>query len=260
MDHSNHNDYVLSSVKNALRILNSFSLDEPEKKVTDLAKSLGLGKSTVSRLLSTLASEGFVTKDHETQKYRLGLSILNLNTIVTSNLEVERESLPVLQKLVDDIQETCHIAVLDGTDVIYIKKVECKHPIQILTHIGRRNPAYCTSSGRVLLAYQDEQVVRRILGGELKAYTTKTNTDPETILNLIKKAREQGYTVSVEELREGVTSISAPIRDYTNQVVNTLTVIGPTHRMNPANLKGYIHKIISAANEISVRLGYRKRH
>jgi DNA-binding IclR family transcriptional regulator len=259
MDNRENNDYLLSSVKNALRILNSFSLNEPEKKVTDLAKTLGLGKSTISRLLATLASEGFVTKDQETQKYRLGLSILNLNTIVTANLEVGRESLTILQKLVDDIQETSHIAVLDGTDVIYINKVECKHPVQILTHIGRKNPAYCTSSGRMLLAYQDEQTIQRALEGELKAYTSKTITNPELIRSIIKKAKEQGYAACFEELREGVTSISAPIRDYTGQVVNTVTVIGPVHRLKSSNLNKYVPKIIGAAKEISSRLGYRKR-
>ncbi|HZG70865.1 MAG TPA: helix-turn-helix domain-containing protein, partial [Chondromyces sp.] len=84
MSTNNNPDYLLSSVKNALRLLRSFSMEEPEKKVTELASSLGLGKSTVSRLLATLASEGFVIKDPATQKYRLGLSILHLNTIVTS--------------------------------------------------------------------------------------------------------------------------------------------------------------------------------
>lgn len=260
MDNLVNNDYLLSSVKNSLRILKSFSMDEPEKKVTDLAKTLGLGKSTVSRLLTTLASEGFVTKDQQSQKYRLGLSILNLNTIVSSNLEIGRESQPVLQKLVDETQETCHIAVLDGTDVIYINKIEGKHPVQILTHIGRRNPAYCTSSGRILLAYEDEQTLQRALEGELKAYTDKTITDPESIRSEIKKAKGQGYSISIEQLRVGVVSISAPIRDYTDHVVNTVTIVGPAQRLNPSNLNIYIHKVIHAANEISARLGYRKRH
>jgi IclR family KDG regulon transcriptional repressor len=257
---NNTNDYLLSSVKNSLRLLNSFSLDEPEKKVTDLAKTLGLGKSTVSRLLATLASEGFVIKDQETQKYRLGLSILNLNTIVSSNLEIGRESLPILHKLVEETQETCHIAVIDGTDVIYINKVEGKHPVQILTHIGRRNPAYCTSSGRILLAYQDEQVLERALDGELEAYTEKTDTNPESIRSQIKKAKEQGYSVSIEQLRVGVISISAPVRDYTDHVTNTVTLVGPTQRLNASNMKTHINKVISAANEVSARLGYRKRH
>src|SRR4051794_31722147 len=103
MSTEKNNDYLLSSVKNALRLLNSFTIDEPEKKVTELATTLKLGKSTISRLLATLVSEGFVIKNPENGKYRLGLSILNLNTIVTSNLEITRESLPTQQSLVQDL-------------------------------------------------------------------------------------------------------------------------------------------------------------
>jgi len=89
-------DHHLSSVKNALRILKSFTMDEPEKKISDLSASLGLNKSTVSRTMSTLASEGFVFKDPESKKYRLGLSILSLSGIVNSHMDVYRESQPVL--------------------------------------------------------------------------------------------------------------------------------------------------------------------
>src|SRR3954449_5134672 len=124
-DHTGNN--YLSSVKNALRILNSFTMDEPEKKVSDISSSLGLNKSTVSRTMTTLASEGFVFKDPETKKYRLGLSILSLSGIVNNNMDIYRESQPVLNRLVENIGETAHISVLDNLDVIYLQKVDCNH-------------------------------------------------------------------------------------------------------------------------------------
>jgi IclR family transcriptional regulator, KDG regulon repressor len=250
-------DYLLSSVKNALRLLRSFTMDEPEKKVTDLAQSLGLGKSTVSRLLATLASEGFVVKDPETQKYRLGLTILSLNTIVTSNLEINREAQPILQKLVHDIGETAHIAVLEGIDVVYINRVECKHPVQILTYVGRRNPIHCTSSGKVLLAYQEEELFHQVVERGLHKYTVNTITDPDDLRTVLKGIREQGHAISIEELREGVASIAAPIRDYTGKVTYAVSVIGPVHRMNPHH-PSIIQKVKHAAKEISEKLGYWK--
>jgi DNA-binding IclR family transcriptional regulator len=249
--------YLLSSVKNALRILRGFSIEEPEKKVTDLASSLGLGKSTVSRLLATLASEGFVIKDQETQKYRLGLTILHLNTIVTSNLEINRESLPILQRLVHEIGETSHIAVLDGLDVVYLNRVDCKHPVQILSHIGRRNPAHCTSSGKVILANQEEEVIEQVIAKGLDKYTVNTITDPDHFRATLKTVKEKGYAISIEELREGVVSVAAPIRDYTGKVVYAISVIGPVHRMSRYNIS-IINKVKSAAMEISERLGYWK--
>jgi IclR family transcriptional regulator, KDG regulon repressor len=253
----NNQDYLLSSVKNALRLLRSFSLDEPEKKVTDLASSLGLGKSTVSRLLATLASEGFVTKDPETQKYRLGLTILNLNTIVTSNLEISRESQPVLRKLVDEVGETAQIAVLENMDVVYINRAECKHPVQIFTHIGRRNPLHCTSSGKVILAHQNEETIEQFIENGLEKYTVNTLANPDDLRNRLRTIKENGYSASVEELLEGVASVAAPIRDYTGKVMYAVSVAGPVHRMNPHNLT-LINKVKNAANEISERLGYWK--
>jgi len=257
METKNNQDYLLSSVKNALRLLRSFSIDEPEKKVTDLASSLGLGKSTVSRLLATLASEGFVYKDPETQKYRLGLTILNLNTIVTSNLEINRESQPVLQKLVNEVGETAHIAVLENMGVVYLNRVECKHPVQILSHIGRRNPLHCTSSGKVILAHQKEEIIEQFFEEGLQKYTMNTIADPDDLRNILKTVKEQRYAVSVEELREGVASVAAPIWDYTGKVMYAVSVVGPVHRMNPHN-PALINKVKSAAKEISERLGYRK--
>ncbi|MDQ0163055.1 IclR family transcriptional regulator [Aeribacillus alveayuensis] len=253
---TSNNRYMLSSVKNALRLLRSFTLEEPEKKVTDLAESLGLGKSTVSRLLSTLESEGFVIKDEETRKYRLGLSILHLNTVLTSHLEITRESQPVLEQLVNEVEETAHVAQLEDMEVIYVNRVECSHPVRILSHIGRRNPLHCTSSGKVLLAFQGEHKVEQYIDQKgLQPYTLKTITDPEKLKMELETIKKQGYAISIEERMEGVTSIAAPIKDYTGKVKYALTVIGPVHRMNPYHPQ-MIHKVINAAKEISERLGY----
>src|SRR5699024_7191554 len=162
-DSQTTNPQLLTSVKNALQILNYFSIDEPEKAVGELAVELGLAKSTVSRLMTTLASEGFVTRVPNSRKYRLGVSILALSDILTSNLEVAKETDPVVNKLVNDIGETTHIAILDGTDTIYVHKEECTHAVRILTYLGKKNPAYCTSSGKVLLAYGDEDDLEIVL-------------------------------------------------------------------------------------------------
>lgn len=255
METKNNQDYLLSSVKNALRLLRSFSIDESEKKVTDLASSLGLAKSTVSRLLATLASEGFVTKDPEKQTYRLGLTILNLNTIVTSTLEINRESQLVLQKLVNEVGETAHIAVLESMDVVYLNRAECKHPVRILSHIGRRNPLHCTSSGKVILAHQKEETIEQFIEKGLHKYTMNTIVDPDDLRNALRTIKKQGYSVSVEEFLEGVASVAAPIQDYTGKVMYAVSVAGPVHRMNPHNYS-LINKVKSAAKEISERLGY----
>lgn len=169
---------VLSSVRNALLILKSYTVDDPEKKVTDIAKMLGFSKSSASRMMHTLEEEGFVEQDPETKRFKLGYSSLTLSGVITSLLDLHHESLSVLRKLVEDIGETAHIAVLEDTDVIYLHKIECNHRMRILTHIGRRNPVHCTSSGKVLLTYGNETLLNRVIDKGLKSYTEKTITDP----------------------------------------------------------------------------------
>ena len=257
MDINIEKDSHLSSVKNALRILQSFTMDEPEKKISELSAALGLNKSTVSRTMTTLASEGFVFKDPETKKYRLGLSILSLSGIVSSQMDIYRESQPVLNRLVDHIGETAHISVLDHLDVIYLQKVECKHPVRFLTHIGKRNPPYCTSSGKVLLAHSDEEFVTQVIERGLQKFTNRTITNPQKLRIHLKEVRENGYASSTEEILEGVTSIAAPIFDYRGKVIAALSVVGPNQRIQEHKIQGLAKKVVAAAKEVSTRMGYR---
>ncbi|MCQ6279237.1 IclR family transcriptional regulator [Bacillus sp. EB600] len=250
-------DQYLSSVKNALRILKSFTMDEPEKKVSDLSLSLGLNKSTVSRTMATLASEGFVFKDPETKKYRLGFSILSLSGVVNSSIDVYRESQPVLMKLVDAIDETAHISVLDKLEVVYLSKVECNHPVRFLTHVGKHNPPYSTSSGKILLAYSGDSLIDQVIEKGLHKFTKNTITDPQKLRNHLKQIRENGFAYSIEEFTEGVTSIAAPIYDYKGNVIAALSIVGPIQRIQSNKISGYAKKAINAGMEISKRMGYR---
>jgi IclR family transcriptional regulator, KDG regulon repressor len=252
----NNEDKHLSSVKNALRILRSFSSDKTEKRVSELAAELGMTKSTVSRLLITLSSEGFVKKNIETQKYSLGLSVLSLGGIVKKQLHLTKESRPALMKLVKETGESAHLSILEGTEVIYIEIIESPHLIRILTHVGKRNPAFCTSSGNVLLSYQKEELIEQIIKNGLHQYTSKTVTDPQQFRNKIKSVREQGYCISVEQVLTGVVSVAAPIRNDTGEVIATVSLAGPIQRMNEKYFPSYKSKVIQAAKEISEALGY----
>ena len=249
------NEYLLGSVKNALRILNSFTMEEPEKRVSDLAQELGLGKSTVSRLLGTLASEGYVQKDPETLKYRLGLRILTLYSIIVSKLEVSRESRPVLRRLVNETGESAHVAILEDKDVVYVEQVECAQPAHILSYVGRRNPAHCTSTGKLLLAYQDEGAVERFLEDGLVRFTEHTITDPEQFRQHLKTIRQEEFCYSINEFIHGVISMAVPIRDYTGRVIASVALVGPEQRMRGqiASLRTRLQK---AGQEISRNLGY----
>lgn len=147
------------------------------------------------------------------------------------------------------------MAALEGMDVVYLNRVECKHPVQILSHVGRRNPIHCTSSGKVIMAYQKQDVIDQLLESPLQKYTVNTISDSDDLRTSLHTIKEQGYAISIEELLEGVASVAAPIRDYTGKVVYAISVTGPVHRMNPHNIT-IINKLKSAAKEISGNLGY----
>jgi IclR family KDG regulon transcriptional repressor len=247
---------LLSSVRNALKILNSFSENEPVKKITDLSRQLGIAKSTVSRLMSTLASEGYVIKEQGSQKYRLGLSILNLAGIVTSTMDIHKESLPVLERLSKSVDETCHLVFLEGTDVVYLLKFESSHPVRVSSHVGKHNPSHCTSSGKAILAYLDDEVVSHVIAGGLVRYTPRTITDPDQFRKDLFRVKKDGYSVSIEEFIQGVNSVGAPVRDYTGQVIAAITIVGPVQRMNQRNIQQYVKKVVKAAKEISEAMGY----
>lgn len=257
MEQKKRGENYLSSVKNALRILNSFTMEEPEKKITDISTELGLNKSTVSRTMATLASEGFVYKDPETKKYRLGLSILTLSGILNSNMDVYRESQPILNQLVEQIGETAHISIFDHLDVVYLQKVECTHPVRFLTHVGKRNPPYCTSSGKVLMAFSGDHIVDAIIDNGLVQYTKNTITDPDELRQHLEEIRKKGYAYSIEEFSEGVVTIAAPVYDYTGKVIAALSIVGPKQRIHPNKIPSIAKKVIEASKEISENMGYR---
>lgn len=206
--------------------------------------------------MTTLASEGFVYKDPESKKYRLGLSILSLSGIVNSNIDIFRESQPVLNKLGENIGETAHISVFDNLDVIYLQKVECNHPVRFLTNVGKRNPPYATSSGKVLLAFSNEEVIERAIEKGLQKFTKNTIIDPQKLRAHLNLVKANGFANSTEEILEGVTSIAAPIYNCKGNVIAAISVVGPKQRIQSHKVQGYAKKVMNAAMEISKRMGY----
>ncbi|GAK05537.1 transcriptional regulator, IclR family [Geomicrobium sp. JCM 19037] len=253
-------DYTLSSVRNALRIMHCFSMDEPELKLTDISKRLNLGKSTVSRMMATLQQEGFIEKNPDNQRFRLGLSILSLASVCTSTYDIHQEAGPVLHELTERTQETSHLAILDQHEVIYLQKVESKHQVRAFTHIGKRNPAYCTSSGKILLAYHDheERLLQAVEGDGFVAHTKNTITTVDELRDELRDVRAKGYAISLEELSEGVATIAAPIRDYTGKVIASVNLIGPVQRVNQYTIHTHTRRVVDAGKQISRKLGFRQ--
>ncbi len=247
----------LHSVACALDILRMFSVDHPTLGITEAANHLHIAKSTAHRLMGTLMQAGFLYQNPRTRRYHLGIAVLGLSGIMTADSDVWMAAAPYLTELTMKTGEASHLAVLDGLHVVYLHKVESTHPVKILTHLGRRNPSHATSSGKLLLAYADPRLVEEVVNHGLDQFTKTTITDPAQLRMELQDIRQKGFAVSHEELREQVTSISAPVFNHHGRVVAAVNIVAPSSRLSPANVEPRVRAVCTTAHQIARDLGYR---
>ena len=246
----------LSSVANAIRLVRAFSEQENEIGISNLARRLGLGKSTVHRLASTLVREDFLEKNPETGAYRLGLALFELGTLVRRKMNFANEARPYLKTLMEKTGETVHLAVLDHASVLYINTIASRQAIRMSSDVGARAPSHCTSEGKVLLAFQSADVLDAILAAGLVARTPKTITQGASLREELRLVRSRGYAIDDEETESGLRSVAAPIRNHAGEVVAAISIAGPVQRVSKKVLQSYIPEVSAAAAGISQRLGY----
>jgi IclR family transcriptional regulator, KDG regulon repressor len=247
----------LSSVATAIRLLKAFSEDEVEIGISALARRLGLAKSTVHRLAVTLVSEGLLEQDRESGKYQLGIALFRLGALVRRRMNVSNEARPYLYELRAKINESVHLAILDGTEIMYVYNLEGTHAIRMRSDIGVRKPAHCTAEGQAILAFQPNDVVDRIIAAGLEPRTPKTVTSSEKFAKALGATRQRGCAIEDEESELGMACIAAPIRDDSGGVVAAVGVAGPVTRLSKKSIAAFIPHVIATAEAVSERLGYR---
>lgn len=249
----------LSSVRNAARVLKAFSSRHRTYGVSELARALDLSTSTAHRLLATLADEHLVEQDGDTGRYRLGLAIYDLLAATSAGYDLTEAVLPPMTMLRSRTGETVQVAVLDGREVVYVERLESPHTLRMFIGVGRRNWAHSTGTGKVLLAHLDKRALDRTMAGwDLVAKTPHTITDPDLLRKELATIRDLGYAHNCDESEVGATSVGAPLRDGSGEVVAALSVAGPTPRM-AADLTAITHAVREAAAVASRRLGHRAR-
>lgn len=248
----------LSSVRNAARLLCAFTQGDRDLGVSELAARLGLAKSTVHRLLGTLALEGLIEKDDSTGRYRLGLKLYELGAMVSSHLDLHEVVTEPLEDLRNRTHETVHVSILDGGEVLYIERRESPQTVRVFGRVGHRNHAHCTSSGKVLLAWLSPEERAAILRERgLPSHTPHTITDPGRLEAELTLVRERGWSTNLDESELGASSVAAPIRDASGAVVAAIACVAPSTRLTRETMRRYAAETIAAAGRISARLGYR---
>ena len=244
----------LSSVATAIELLKAFSEDEVEIGISTLAKRLGVAKSTAHRLAATLVSEGLLEQDRATGKYRLGVALFRLGALVRRRMEVSNEARPFLYDLREKINESVHLAILDGSEIMYVYNLESTHAIRMRSDLGVRKPAHCTAEGQAILAFQPQEVIDAVIAAGLVPRTPKTITATDKFLRALAAVRQRGCAVETEESELGMVCIAAPIRDDTGAVVAAVGIAGPETRMSKRAVTTIAPHVITAADLVSARL------
>jgi IclR family KDG regulon transcriptional repressor len=249
----------LSSVASAIRLLKAFSEDEVDIGISDLARRLGIAKSTVHRLAVTLVSEGLLEQDRNNGKYRLGVALFRLGALVRRRMDVSNEARPYLYDLREKINESVHLAILDGTEIMYVYNLESTHAIRMRSDIGVRKPAYCTAEGQAILAFLPQQVVEQAIAAGLAPRTPKTITSADKFQKALAAVRQRGCAIEDEESELGMVCVAAPIRDDAGTAVAAVGIAGPVTRLSKKAVAAVIPHVIATADLVSARLGYRAR-
>lgn len=249
----------LSSVTSALQLLKCFTVEETELGISALAKQLDVAKSTAHRLAVTLTTEGFLEQNAENGRYRLGIALFELGTLVRRRMDVSTLGLPLLGALRDSTQESVHLAMLTQDSIVYLYNLESSQAVGTKSYLGMRKPAFCTSEGRVLLAFGPRDHLGAVLKEKLAPRTANTITDPKALLNLIEEVRVNGYALDDEESEVGTRGLAAPVRDASGKVIAAVGLSGPMQRLTKKELRRLAPQVVATADGISARMGYRVR-
>jgi IclR family pca regulon transcriptional regulator len=252
------------SLERGLAILSAFRSGRPLLGVSELSREVGLSRSTTHRYISTLAGLGYLEQDVASRKYRLGPRVLDLGFSAINSMDLRELAVPHLQALSDATGHTVNMAVLDGADIVYIERCRTsqrgQREIDLNLHVGSRLPAYCTSMGKVLLAYLPPEELRAAL--KLVRFTQRgpnAVTTKDDLLAELERVRVRGLAVNNEELAYGLRSIAAPVHSQAGVVAAAINLA--VHRSLVsldalvANLGPQLQR---TAGEISARIGFRQ--
>lgn len=244
------------AVLRALTLLRAFSDERSELSLAELARAVGMNKSTTFRLLTALESQGLVTKERDGEVYRLGPEAIALGARAARANSLVRVSRPELERLAAHTGETASIEILSGSDTLILDEVPGQHMLGSVPGIGLRWPAHATSTGKVLLAYLTEHERKAVLPRRLAALTERTLVEHAALERELAQVRKQGFAVGREELEVGFIAIAAPVFNHLGQATSAVSIGGPSVRLTPDRMDALVAEVKRAGERISHKLGF----
>jgi DNA-binding IclR family transcriptional regulator len=249
-------DGLIGSLLHGLEILEMFDRDRAVIGIGEMARHLELHRSTASRLAATLASAGYLEQAGEPGRYRLAGKLVVLGELASPAADVRDVARPFLTGLVEQLGETGHLAVLEGSEAVTVDVVDGWHSVRMHSWVGKRSPAHCSSMGKALLADLSPGDVDALYPGHvLEARTPHTITGLGHLKRYLAEVRSSGYAVDWQELEVHLCCVAAPVFGRDGRVVASISVSGPDSRINAGGVISVAPAVRRAAWQISERLG-----
>jgi IclR family acetate operon transcriptional repressor len=244
--------YLVESVDRAMRVLQLLQ-EGPTLTLTQVAQALDVAPSTAHRLLSTMAHREVVRQDADTRTWTAGPALARVGLAAVARMDVRRVARPELERLARELDETVHLARLDGDHVLFLDTVESTRAVRVTDRTGVRLPAHCAASGKVLLAQLDRQALRDLLPDTLPRVTPRTRTSRRALERELATVRRTGYAVNVAESERGLTAVAAAIPGLSGTRVS-VTVSIPSEHLTPDDIARLGSRVVEAAGRIGRRL------
>jgi DNA-binding IclR family transcriptional regulator len=243
--------YKIKVLDKALRVLELFDERGKELTVTEINDHLNFNKVSTFRIVKNLEDAGYLEKDADTLKYKLGLKVYYLGSLAEPHSAIRKITRPFLEKLNDRCDETVHLAVLNKGEALYLDKIEGKKTIRVITRISTKLPAHCSGVGKTLLAALPEDALEQIIKEKgLPRFTNNTITELKALKAELAKVRKQGYAIDNEEIEEGLKCAAAPVKDSGGNVVAAVSISVPKERFDK-KVFTYISEVKKTSQKVS---------
>ena len=227
---------MIKSLDKALKIIDIIADSEGPNNVSEIARTIKADKSSVYRILQTLAERSFVEQIDDSKEYTLGVKILTLGSKLLSKMKLVSILRPFLQSMVDKTGETGHLAVLRDCKVVYIDRIACGEVLTVSSAVGNAEPVFSSATGKAILSFLEPELLGKVIEGiESEGYTKFTDhtiISTKNLMEELENVQKNGFAVDNEERYRGVVCIAAPIKDYKDKVVTSIGISGPVIRIN----------------------------
>lgn len=246
----------LKSMHKLMAVLDCFTRYDRSLTLNEISTRCGMPKTTVHRLVRSLREVKLLEQDRGRDRYRMGLRLFELGSVVLNNLDIYREARPLVERLIRSTGEGSHLCVFDGTNMVSIEHVAPGGSQVNWTTTLSISPAYCTGVGKAALAFQDDAVITKIIRGGLLPFTPATITDAEQLRKELKLTAKRGYSIDEGEHQFGIRCVAAPVYNSANRVFAAISVTGPKDRLTLERVPSLASLVLATAGELSRQLGY----